>query len=105
LLIAHVGQPGEDVVVVGALARRDGRDALVGRVIVVEKQRCAQAVARSQVQLELKQIAAANQVIGIGVGRQFGDVDVAVLGVDSFEEPQLIANDGAGEGEPRLEGV
>src|SRR6202034_655225 len=105
LLIAEIGKPGEDVVIVGGLLRRDGRNAFVGRVIVVEEQSCAEAVARSKILLELEEIAAADEVIGVGVGGKLGDVDVAVLRVDGFEEPGFVADDGAGKGETRLESV
>ncbi len=89
LLVANIGQPGEDVVIVGALLGRERGDAFVGRVVVVGEQPGAEAVARVRVGLELKEVAAADEVIGVGVGGQLGNVDVAVLGVEGFEEPAV----------------
>ena len=69
---------------------------------VVEQERGGEAVAGSEIGLELEKVAATDQVIGIGVGGEFGNVDVVVFGLDAVEEPDLIADDGAGERKPRF---
>ena len=74
-------------------------------MIIVHEQTGAEAVARAQVLLELEEIAAADEVIRVGVRRQFRDVDVVVLRIDGFEKPELVADDRAGEAETRLESI
>ena len=56
-----------------------------------------------QIVLNLEEIAAADQHVGVGAGRKLGDVDIVVLGFDGVVTPGAAAHQRAGKGEARNE--
>ncbi len=96
-LIAHIGQPGDDIGLGGALLGYERGQALVGRVVVVEEQAGGEDVVRVHIGLGFGQVAAADDRVGVGARRQSGDVVVVVLQLYAVEPPRMVAHQRAGK--------
>ena len=100
MLIAQVRQPGDGIALGRALLRHEGREAVVGRMVVVEEQSGGEDVRGGQIYLDFGQIAATQQMVGIRIGRKPLNVDVVVFRFQTIEEPGAIAHDGPGNRDP-----
>ena len=103
LLIPQGWKPGDRVSFHRALLRNERRNTVIRRVIVVRKQPGGKDVGRGQVVLHLHQIAAANQFVGVGAGRQFRNIKIVVLRLHAVVPPGPVALDGSGKRESRHE--
>src|ERR1700678_119940 len=61
MLVAYIGQPSGDIRLCSALLRHQGREAIVGRMVIVEKESARQDVGRRDVYLNFRQVAAPHQ--------------------------------------------
>src|ERR1700677_1996602 len=100
MLVAYIGQPRADIGLGSALLGHQRRDAVVGRMVIVEEKSNRQDVSGREVHLNFRQVAAAHQVVGVGTGWKLLNIDVVVLRLQAVKKPRALAHDGAGKGEP-----
>src|SRR6185312_7567031 len=72
LLVADVGEPGGGAAFGGALLGDERGDSVVGRVVAAVEEARRHAVGGTGVGLELEEIAAPEEVVGVGVGGSSG---------------------------------
>src|SRR6202161_1018690 len=65
-------------------------------MVIVKEEPGGKDVLGSKVYLGFRQVAAAQQMVGVGVGWELLDVDIVVFRFQSIEEPRAVANDRSG---------